>query len=219
MIRVLLADDHPVVRSGYLRLLDQAGDIQVVAEAGDGKAAYAAWLEQRPDVVVSDISMPGGGLDLIRRIVQRDAAARVLVFSMHDSPALVRQAVAAGAMGYVTKGSAPEALIDAVRALHGGRRCFSADVAPHVANATNAARGGGAALETEGLASLSVREFETFRLLAQGITVDECAQQLKLSPKTISNHQTLIKEKLGVATPAALVHLALRHGIISTPAA
>jgi len=213
MIRVLLADDHPVVRSGYLRLLDQAGDIRVVAEAGDGEAAYAAWLMHRPDVLVSDISMPGGGLDLIRRVQQRDAGARVLVFSMHDSPALVRQAVAAGAMGYVTKGSAPEALIDAVRALHGGRRCFSADVAPH------AARGGGAAPEAESLASLSVREFETFRLLAQGNTVDECAQQLKLSPKTISNHQTLIKEKLGVATPAALVHLALRHGIISAPAA
>ena len=211
MIRVLLADDHPVVRSGYLRLLDQAGDIHVVAEAGDGEAAYAAWLAQRPDVLVSDISMPGGGgLDLVRRVVQRDTAARVLVFSMHDSPALVRQALAAGAMGYVTKGSAPEALIDAVRALHAGRRWFSADVAPHVA------RG---APDADGLASLSVREFETFRLLAQGNSVDECAQQLKLSPKTISNQQTLIREKLGVATPAALVHLALRHGIIGLPAA
>lgn len=211
MIRVLLADDHPVVRSGYLRLLDQTGDIHVVAEAGDGAAAYAAWQAQRPDVLVSDISMPGGGLDLIRRVLQRDAAARVLVFSMHDSPALVRQALAAGAMGYVTKGSAPEALIDAVRALHGGRRCFSPDVALHAAP-------GGAAPGAEGLASLSVREFETFRLLAQGHTVDECARQLKLSPKTISNQQTLIKEKLGVATPAALVFLALRHGIISAPA-
>lgn len=212
MIRVLLADDHPVVRSGYLRLLDQTGDIQVVAEAGDGEAAYAAWLALQPHVLVSDISMPGGGLDLIRRVVQRDAAARVLVFSMHDSPALVRQALAAGAAGYVTKGSAPEDLIDAVRALHGGRRWFSADVAPHAARATPAS-------EADGLASLSVREFETFRLLAQGHSVDACAQQLKLSPKTISNQQTLIKEKLGVATPAALVHLALRHGIISAPAA
>ena len=212
MIRVLLADDHPVVRSGYLRLLDQAGDIHVVAEAGDGEAAYAAWLAQRPDVLVSDISMPGGGLDLVRRVLQRDSGARVLVFSMHDSPALVCQAVAAGAMGYVTKGSAPEALIDAVRALHAGRRWLSPDVAPHAARSASAT-------DADGLASLSVREFETFRLLAQGNSVDECAQQLKLSPKTISNQQTLIREKLGVATPAALVHLALRHGVISTPAA
>jgi len=212
MIRVLLADDHPVVRSGYLRLLDQAGDIHVVAEAGDGEAAYAAWLAQRPDVLVSDISMPGGGLDLVRRVLQRDSGARVLVFSMHDSPALVRQALAAGALGYVTKGSAPEALIDAVRALHAGRRWLSPDVAPHAARSASAT-------DADGLASLSVREFETFRLLAQGNSVDECAQQLKLSPKTISNQQTLIKEKLGVATPAALVHLALRHGIISAPAA
>jgi DNA-binding NarL/FixJ family response regulator len=212
MIRVLLADDHPVVRSGYLRLLAQDGGIHVVAEAGDGEAAYAAWLVQRPDVLVTDISMPGGGLDLIRRVLQRDAEARVLVFSMHDSPALVRKAVAAGAMGYVTKASAPEALIDAVHALHAARRWFSPDVAPHLAR-------GAAASDADGLASLSVREFETFRLLAQGNTVDECAQQLKLSPKTISNHQTLIKEKLGVATPAALVHLALRHGVIHLPAA
>ena len=212
MIRVLLADDHPVVRSGYLRLLDQAGDIHVVAEAGDGEAAYGAWLAQRPDVLVSDISMPGGGLDLVRRVLQRDSGARVLVFSMHDSPALVRQALAAGALGYVTKGSAPEALIDAVRALHAGRRWLSPDVAPHAARSASAT-------DADGLASLSVREFETFRLLAQGNSVDECAQQLKLSPKTISNQQTLIKEKLGVATPAALVHLALRHGIISAPAA
>ena len=212
MIRVLLADDHPVVRSGYLRLLDQAGDIQVVAEAGDGGSAYAAWLAHRPDVLVSDISMPGGGLDLIRRVMQRDAAARVLVFSMHDRPALVSQVLAARCCGYVTKGSPPEDLIDAVHALHRGGRWFSADVAAH------ATPGASPAHEAEGLASLSVREFETFRLLAQGHTVDECAQQLNLSPKTISNQQTLIKEKLGVATPAALVHLALRHGVISAPA-
>jgi len=213
MIRVLLADDHPVVRSGYLRLLDQTGDIQVIAEAGDADAAYAAFVAHAPDVLVTDLAMPaGGGLELMRRVLLRSPQARVLVFSMHDSPALVRQALAAGALGYVTKGSAPEALIDAVRALHAGRRWLSPDVAPHAARSASAT-------DADGLASLSVREFETFRLLAQGNSVDECAQQLKLSPKTISNQQTLIKEKLGVATPAALVHLALRHGIISAPAA
>lgn len=207
MIRVLLADDHPVVRSGYLRLLDQAGDIRVVAEAGDGEAAYTAFLAERPDVLVTDISMPGGGLELVRRVRARDGGARVLVFSMHDSASLVAQALDAGAAGYVTKGSPPDRLTEAVRAAHAGQRYLSPDVAP----APGRRR---AEPEAEALAGLSVREFETFRLLAQGLSVDECAAELRLSPKTISNHQTLIKEKLGVATLAALAHLALRHGVI-----
>jgi len=212
MIRALLADDHPVVRSGYLRLLDQAGDIQVVAEAGDADTAYAAWQQHQPDVLVTDISMPGSGLDLLRRVRQRDGQARVLVFSMHDSPALVGQALEAGAAGYVSKGSPPDCLTDAVRAVHGGRRYLSPDIEPLL-------RRRGAEPEARRLAELSPREFETFRLLAQGLSVDACAQELKLSPKTISNHQTMIKDKLGVPTLAALAHLALRHGLISAPGA
>ena len=117
MIRVALADDHPVVRSGYQRLLEQAGDIRVIHEAADGEAAYAAFLNEPPDVLVTDLSMPGGGgIALIRRIVARHAPARVLVFSMHDSPQLVRRAFEAGARGYLTKASAPDCLADAVRA-------------------------------------------------------------------------------------------------------
>jgi DNA-binding NarL/FixJ family response regulator len=212
MIRVLLADDHPVVRSGYLRLLDQTGNIRVVCEAGDGEAAHAGWLATQPDVVVTDISMPGGGLELIRRLLQRDPRARVLVFSMHDGAGLVAQALAAGAAGYVTKGSAPECLLDAVRTVFAGRRYLSPDIAPLQQRRA-------AEPELQRMAELSVREFETFRLLAQGRSVDECATALCLSPKTISNHQTLIKEKLGVATLAALAHLALRHGVISAPGA
>jgi DNA-binding NarL/FixJ family response regulator len=212
MIRVLLADDHPVVRSGYLRLLEQTGDIQVVCEAGDGDAAHAGWLALQPDVLVTDISMPGGGLQLIRRLLQREARTRVLVFSMHDGASLVAQALAAGAAGYVTKGSAPQCLIDAVRAVWTGQRYLSPDIAPRQLQRA-------AEPELQRLAELSVREFETFRLLAQGRSVDECATALSLSPKTISNHQTLIKEKLGVSTLAALAHLALRHGVISAPGA
>jgi DNA-binding NarL/FixJ family response regulator len=205
MIRVLLADDHPVVRSGYLRLLDQAGDIQVVREAGDGDAAYAGFIADQPDVLVTDLSMPGGGLALIRRVLLRTPKARVLVFSMHDSPTVVAHALAAGAMGYVSKGSAPQCLLDAVRALHAGQRYLSPELAPPPRHGEP---------EAEALAELSAREFETFRLLAQGHSVDDCARELKLSPKTIANHQTFIKEKLGVATLAALAHLALRHGVI-----
>lgn len=212
MIRVVLADDHPVVRAGYQRLLEQAGDIRVIAEAGDADAAYAAFVAHGPDVLVSDLSMPaGGGLALLRRVLQRDATARVLVFSMHDGPTLVQRALDAGARGFLTKASAPEELVDAVRALHAGRRWLASEL-PAAAPVRE--------LFDEGarLASLSGREFEVFRLLAQGASPLECAQSLKLSAKTISNHQTLIKEKLGVATSAALAHLAIRHRVIDPPA-
>lgn len=210
MIRVLLADDHPVVRSGYLRLLEQTPDIRVVAEASSGEAAYAAWVAHEPDLLVTDLSMPGaGGLALIRRIRLRCPDARVLVFSMHDTGPLVRQALEAGARGFLTKASAPECLVDAVRALQAGQRYLDPALPPALLQRDPEQ-------EAERLSSLSPREFEIFRLLAQGHSAGECAQALKLSPKTVSNHQTLIKEKLGVATSAALAHLAIRHQVIGT---
>jgi DNA-binding NarL/FixJ family response regulator len=208
MIRVLLVDDHPVVRAGYGRLLEQAGDIRVVAEAGDGDAGYAAFVAHGADVVVSDLSMAGGGgFDLIRRVLARDADARILVFSMHDGVLLVRRALAAGARGFLTKASAPECLITAVCALHDGQRYLGPDLAASLLHEH-------AAPEVERIAALSGREFDVFRLLAGGRTAAECAQELNLSPKTIANHQTAIKDKLGVSTLAALAHLALRHRVI-----
>lgn len=213
MIRVLIADDHPVVRAGYQRLLEQGGDIRVVADVGDGAAAYAAAIAHEPDVIVLDLSMPGGGMDLIQRLCQRlsphHGDARVLVFSMHDSPMLVRRALEAGARGFIPKSSAPERLEEGVRALHAGRRYLAPELPAELL------RPHAPADEGERLASLSAREFEVFRLLAQGHTASECAQRLNLSAKTVSNHQSAIKEKLGVATSAALVHLALRHGVIA----
>ncbi|KQU77216.1 MULTISPECIES: response regulator transcription factor [unclassified Rhizobacter] len=210
MIRVLLADDHPVVRSGYLRLLDQAGDIQVIAEAGDADAAYAAFIAHRPDVLVTDLAMPGGGgLELLRRVLLRDAQARLLVFSMHDAPVLVRRALQAGALGFLTKASAPECLVDAVRELQAGRRYLGPELSPGLLERDPHD-------EADRLAELSAREFEVFRLLAQGHSAGACAEMLKLSPKTVANLQTAIKDKLGVATSAALVHLAIRNQVIST---
>lgn len=210
MIRVLLTDDHPVVRTGYRRLLEQAGDVHVVAEAGDCDAAYAAFVAMPPDVFVTDLSMPGcGGLELIRRVMLRAPAARVLVFSMHDSPLLVRHALEAGARGFLTKASAPDCLVVAIRALHAGKRHLGPDLPASLLQPREPQH------EAERLATLSAREFEIFRLLAQGHTSGECAQVLRLSPKTVSNHQTLIREKLGVVTSAALAHLALRHRVIN----
>lgn len=213
MIRVLLADDHPVVRTGYRRLLEQAGDIDVIGEAAEGDSAYAGMLRFEPDVLVTDLAMPGGGgLELIRRVVRRLPAARILVFSMHDSAALVRHALEAGARGYLTKASAPAGLVDAVRAVHAGRRVLSAEFPSSLLERP-------AEQEAVRLADLSLREFEIFRLLAQGHSAQQCAALLKLSPKTVSNHQTTIKDKLGVATSAALAHLAIRHGVITSAGA
>jgi DNA-binding NarL/FixJ family response regulator len=208
MIRVLLADDHPVVRTGYRRLLEQAGDIQVVAEASDGDAACAAFVAHAPDVLVTDLSMAGcGGLELIRRVRLRSPDARVLVFSMHDGAMLVRRAIEGGAHGFLTKASSPDCLVLAIRALHSGQRYLGPDLPTALLQRDPQQ-------EAERLAGLSVREFEVFRILALGHSSAECAVALNLSPKTIANHQTVIKEKLGVATLAALAHLALRHRVI-----
>ena len=208
MIRVLLADDHPVVRTGYRRLLEQALDIQVVHEAADADAAFEALVAQAPDVLVTDLAMPGGGLELIRRARAHDAALRILVFSMHESEAMVQRALEAGAQGYLSKASEPGQLIDAVHALHAGRPYLGAGL-------VGALRRPDPLGEGARLASLSEREREVFRLLAQGRSPAECADALGLSAKTVSNHQTVIKEKLGVATSAALAHLAIRHGLVT----
>ncbi|MEQ1804393.1 MAG: response regulator transcription factor [Burkholderiaceae bacterium] len=206
MIRILLVDDHPVVRAGYQRLLEQAGDIVVVAQADRSDAACAAFAQHQPDVTVTDLAMPGsGGLELIRRLLMRDSSARILVFSMHDSDMLVRRALEVGALGFLSKSSPPEALIDGVRCVACGKRYLDPGLpAGWIDDPSHDSR----------VASLTPREFEIFRLLARGESPAQCALALSLSSKTISNHQTVIKEKLGVSTTAALVHLAISHGVI-----
>ena len=208
MIRVLLVDDHPVVRSGYHHLLEQTGDIRVVTEAATAEAAYNAFIADAPDVCVTDLSLPGmGGMELLRKILAREPQAKVLVFSMYDSPPLVRRALEGGARGFVSKQAAPDNLVAAVRAVFAGQRYVSDDLSPQLllqAFDAEAAR----------IATLSPREFEIFRLLAEGRPALDCARLLNLSAKTVANNQTLIKEKLNVSTSAALVHLALRNGII-----
>lgn len=207
MIRLLLVDDHPVVRAGYQRLLEQSGDMRVVAQAGRADEAITEFATHAPDVTVTDLSMPGlGGLELIRRLLARSASARVLVFSMHDSAMLVRRALDVGARGYLSKSSAPETLLDAVRRVHAGEDYLGPGLPAGLLQGDSPA---------VGLEVLTPREFEIFRLLARGESLGECASVLNLSQKTISNHQTTIKEKLGVGTTAALVHLALRHGVIA----
>jgi DNA-binding NarL/FixJ family response regulator len=212
MIRVLLVDDHPVVRSGYLRLLSQDPDIQVVAEASTADDGYQAYGVHLPDVTITDLSMPGvGGLGLLQKILAREQQARVLVCSMYDSAQVVQRALQTGARGFVSKNAQPEELVRAVHMVHAGQ-VFTSDglkqqADHHVAHD-----------EVKRIASLTAREFEIFRLLAQGQSVADCAAAMHLSQKTISNHQTQIKEKLQVATMAAMVHLAQRHHVIDSPA-
>jgi two-component system invasion response regulator UvrY len=208
-IRVMLVDDHAIVRSGFRRLLEQTPEIVVVAEAASGEEAYQAYPACRPDVVVMDLSMPGaGGLEAIRRLLARDPGARVLVYSMHESSAFATQAMRAGACGYVTKASAPDVLVEAVVTVNGGRNYFSPDMAQKIA----LERVGG---ERDPLQVLSPREFEVFRLLAEGRSTEEIAERLFLSHKTVANHATQVKQKLGVSAPVELLRLALKHGIVN----
>lgn len=208
MIRVMLVDDHAVVREGYRRLLECQGDLQVVAEAGDGQQALRAWREQQPEVTVVDLALPGlGGLELIGRLRQRDPRARLLAFSMHRDPVWATQALRAGALGYVTKSSAPEALVDAVRSVHQGRRVISPDIAGEVAAAL---------LEPPAQAGrpadLSPREFEVLRALVGGRSPAEVAADLHLSVKTIHNLHYQTKAKLGARSDFELARMAWQNG-------
>ena len=205
-VRVMLVDDHAVVRAGYRRLLADEPDLRVVAEHADADAAYAALLALPPgevELLVLDLSMPGrSGLDLLRRVRQRWPALPVLVFSMHDSPALVAQALQAGAAGFVTKSSEPAALVAALRRVARGETgVLSPDIASAAASPA----------ATAPQQVLSAREFEVLRGLVEGLTVDQIAARLHLSGKTVSNYQTQIRQRLGVSTAVDLLRYAQEH--------
>lgn len=208
MIRVLLVDDHPVVRAGYARFLELDGSISVVAEAACAITGYIAFLQYLPDVTISDISMPNvGGLELLRKIKQRDASSKVVMCSMYDSPSLIRSALEGGANGFVTKNAPPDNLVAGVKAVHQGGRYLSDDLS--LSQFTQIADA-----EADRIAQLTLREMEIWRLLAQGCSAAECAERLNISLKTVANNQTQIKEKLAVSNTASLVHLAQRHRLI-----
>ena len=211
MIRVLLVDDHPVVRAGYARLLSLDSEIKVIAEAECAMSGYVAFVEHAPDVTITDISMPNvSGLDLLRKIKQRDPAAKVLMSSMYDNSTLIRSALDGGATGFVTKNSSPDNLVAGVKAVYKETKYLSDDIALcPLERATDE--------EADRISQLSLREIEIWRLLAQGCSSIECSERLNISLKTVANNQTQIKEKLGVQNTAALVHLAQRHHVIDPP--
>ena len=207
MIRVLLVDDHAVVRTGFRLLLQSVPEISVIGEAESGEVACTRYPELTPDVVVMDLAMPGmGGLEALKRLRSRHPHARVLALSAHDDPVHARRALQEGALGFLSKRSAPEALIEAVTTVASGRRFLDAGLAQKLALADIQ---GGSPIER-----LSEREFEVFIRLAQGATVQKIAEDLKLSASTVGTHLYNIKQKLDVVNQSELTLIAIRHGLI-----
>jgi DNA-binding NarL/FixJ family response regulator len=208
-IKVILVDDHAVVRAGFRMLLSTEADINVIAEADRGEAACQLYLEQQPDVMVLDLSMPGiGGLESIRRICSRDSNAKVLVFSVHDEMVYVDRTMQAGAKGYITKNSAPGILLEAIQKIAKGEIYIEQGLMKNMPLQNN---------ETDYqtlIDTLSAREFDVFLLLAKGLTAHKIADELCLGYKTVANYGTQIKSKLKVATVAELAHIAMVLGIL-----
>lgn len=209
MIRILLVDDHAVVRTGFRLLLQARPDIAVVGEADSGEAACQRYLELSPDVVVMDIAMPGmGGIEALRRIRAHDPQARVLALSAHDDPMHARRALREGALGFLSKRSAPETLLAAVSDVGNGQRYID----PRVAQKLALEDIGGA--ESSPIKRLSEREFDVFIRLARGASVQRIADDLRLSASTVGTHLYNVKQKLGVSNQSELTLLAIRHGLI-----
>jgi len=208
LIRIMLVDDHAVVRTGVKRLLEQKLNVEVIAEFDSGEQAYSAYADYQPDLVIIDFSMDGmSGLDAINRILSRHPKANFLVFSMYESAVFASQAIKAGAKGYVTKKEFDQDLVNAVTEIMAGRTYISRKIAQIIAMQSLVGNG-------NPIAELSAREFEVFRLYAEGNKSEEIADKLKISHKTVANYGTTIRQKLGVSTPVEIVRMAIRHGLI-----
>ena len=205
--RILLVDDHAIVREGYRRLLEGESSIRVVGEASDASQACQSARALDPDVVVMDIALPGtSGIEATRRMLRDQPQLHILMFSMYDDAIYASRALEAGAHGYISKASAPEVLVQAIYAVSRGESYVSPDVAANMAR--SAAQPGKSELD-----ALTPREFEVLRLLAQGETVRSIGEKLGLSEKTIANHQSAIREKLGARNSAQLARLAAQIGL------
>ena len=211
-IRILLADDHAVLRTGLRMLISSQRDLEVVGEASDGDEAVRKAAALRPDVALVDISMPGsGGIKAIERIRQAVPATRVLVLTMHDVPAYLRASLAAGASGYVVKRSADSDLLAAIREVHRGRTVLDPPLAARAAYGSLRRRG--PVGSTTPAALLSQREREVLELVAQGFTNQQIADHLGLSVKTVETYRARLVEKLGLQSRAELVRYALDCGL------
>lgn len=207
-INVMLVDDHMVVRFGFKMLLDATPDIRVIAEADSGESAYQQFVACKPDVTVMDISMAGTtGVEATRRILARDKSARVLALSSHEDPSYVRFMLKAGALGYLSKRTAPDELILAIRQVAAGRMYLDANLSQRIALQDFSG-------DKNPVEILTEREFGVFVELAKGASVNQIAERLNLSPRTVGTHLYNVKQKLGVGNQAELTLIAVRHGLI-----
>lgn len=211
-LKVMLVDDHAVVRMGFKLLLQACDDIAVVAEADSGEEACQLYAVTSPDVVVMDLAMAGmGGIEATKRLLMKDDKARILALSAHEDTSHPKRALQAGALGYLSKRSAPEALMDAIRATAQGLRYLDARIAQRIAMQDLSGEQG--PVET-----LSAREFEVFVQLARGQSVAQISETLTLSASTVGTHLYNIKQKLGLNNQAEMTLLAVRHGLIDVNA-
>jgi len=212
VIRVLLADDHAIVRAGLKGILADTGDIEVAGEAANGQEVLARVSAQDFDVAVLDMSMPGrNGIELIKLVKREKPKLRILVLSMHSEEQYAVRALKAGASGYLSKESAADELVAAIRRIAGGGAYVTPETAERLAL--------GAAPRAEAAAHtlLSDREFQVFQMIARGASVSEIARELSLSVKTISTHKTRIMDKMGLANQAELIRYALEHRLLDEP--
>jgi DNA-binding NarL/FixJ family response regulator len=205
---IVLVDDHAVVRAGVRRLLEQEHLFEVIGEAESGEKAYQIFGELKPDVMVMDLSMPGmGGLESIRRILMRYEKAKILVLSMHEDLSFANQALKLGAKGYLTKNTLADDLVKSIETVTQGDVFLSDEIAKKIAMQSISGN-------QDPVHELSAREFEIFRLLAEGFDIDAIASTLNISSKTVSNYQTMIKQKLNINTPIELIRYAIKVGVI-----
>ncbi|ADI29272.1 MULTISPECIES: response regulator [Methylotenera] len=208
LINVMLVDDHAVVRMGFKMLLESDSDIKVIAEAESGEQAIQRFVEFKPHVVVMDITMPGiGGLEAIERILAKDSSAKILVLSAHEDSVHPKRVLNAGAMGYLTKRSAAEEMIKAIRVVATGKKYLEASVAQQMAIQQLSG-------DQNPVDVLSPREFEVFMALAKGKTTNEIAETLFLSPRTVGTHLYNIKQKLNANNSAEIALIAMRSGLL-----
>ena len=207
-LKILLVDDHSVVRMGFKMLIDAETDMQVIAEAETGEEGIKKYQEFEPDVVVMDITMPGiGGLEAIERIIARDKKAKILVLSAHEDSVHPKRVLSAGAIGYLTKRSAAEELIVAIRAIGSGKKYIESMVAQQLAITQLSG-------ENDPTEILSDREFEVFISLAKGKSTNEIADTMCLSPRTVGTHLYNIKQKLNANNSAEIALIAIRSGLL-----
>ena len=208
MIRIVIADDHAIVREGLKRIVSEVADMQVAGEAADGAEVMQRVRELEFDVLVLDLSMPGrSGMELIKLVKAEKPKMRILILSMHQELQYAVRAIKSGASGYLTKESAPAQLEQAIRKIAGGGAYVTAEVAEQLA------LGAMPGNEAKPHELLSNREFQVLRLLAAGVSVTDIASQLKLSVKTVSTHKANLLQKMGLQNVTDLVRYTMKHGI------